>query len=133
MKVVVRDAPGLNLNGESKDQLNKLREVFRQASFRVNGHGGGVGGAAEVVLELHQQQNVVELRLNGVRVMPDELLLSGIKTIMHQHPGRTATCELLGAPKVNRRAALLRHGEVRSEGNLQFAMHDDAGQSIDRY
>jgi DNA polymerase-3 subunit alpha len=139
VKVVVTDAPdrpnpaspgnvsGALPDGESRRQLNKLREVFRQAAMRAN------GAAAEVVLELHQQANVVELRLNGLRVAPDETLVSSVRAVMGNLPGRSARCEMLGAPKVSRRRAVQQHGEVRSEGDLVFAMHDDGGQSIDRY
>ncbi|MEM9913918.1 MAG: DNA polymerase III subunit alpha [Planctomycetota bacterium] len=126
VKVVIEDAPDINLNGESKQQLNKLREVFRQGAMRANGH------AAEVVLELHQDGTVVELRLNGLRVSPDDTLLASAETIMKGLPGRTARCELHGAPKISRRRSIERHGEVQSEGDLAFAMHDDGGMSIDR-
>lgn len=126
VKVIIEDAPDANLNGESKEQLNKLREVFRQGSMRANGQ------AAEVVLELHQDCTVVELRLNGLRVSPDDTLLASAETIMKGLPGRTARCELHGAPKISRRRAVERHGEVQSEGDLAFAMHDDGGMSIDR-
>jgi DNA polymerase-3 subunit alpha len=131
VKVVVRDEPGASLNGQSRDQLQKLREVLRQAAQRT---GLGTGGAAaDVVLELHQDGAVVEMRLSGVRVCPDDILLSSVRTVMRSLPGRSVECELRGAPKVSRRAAVRRHGEVRSEGDLSFAMHDDGGQSIDRY
>ncbi|MEM7626946.1 MAG: OB-fold nucleic acid binding domain-containing protein, partial [Planctomycetota bacterium] len=130
VKVIVEDAPGLNLNGESKEQLVKLREVFRQASMRANGGGGGV--AADVLLELHHHDTVVELRLGGVRVAADDTLIHGVETIMRNLEGRTARCELHGLPKVSRRRAIERHGEVRTEGDLAFAMHDDGGMSIDR-
>ncbi|MBB6430060.1 DNA polymerase III subunit alpha [Algisphaera agarilytica] len=126
VKVVIEDTPDCDLNGESKQQLNKLREVFRQGAMRAN------GSAAEVVLELHQEGTVVELRLNGLRVSPDDMLLASAETIMKGLPGRTARCELHGAPKINRRRSIERHGEVKSEGDLAFAMHDDGGMSIDR-
>ncbi|MEM8737175.1 MAG: DNA polymerase III subunit alpha [Planctomycetota bacterium] len=129
VKVVVTDPgskPTSSLNGESRDQLNNLREVLRQAQQRANGH------AADVILELHQRDTVVELRLNGVRVAPDDMLLAGVDTVMRQLPGRSARCELLGPPKVSRRRAIEQHGEVQSEGDLVFAMHDDGGMSIDR-
>ncbi len=51
---------------------------------------------------------------------------------MKSLPGRTARCELHGAPKISRRRAIQQHGEVQSEGDLAFAMHDDGGLSIDR-
>lgn len=129
VKVIIEDAPNLNLNGESKQQLTKLREVFRQASMRANS-GGSV--AADVMLELHHQDTVVELKLGGVRVAPDDTLIHSVETIMRNLEGRTARCELHGLPKVSRRRAVQQHGEVRSEGDLAFAMHDDGGQSIDR-
>ena len=127
VKVVIRDEPDCNLNGESRQQFNKLREVFRQASMRAN------GAVAEVVLELHQREAIVELRLGGLRVAPDETLVGSVRAVMGALPGRSAHCELLGSPKVSRRRAIQQYGEVRSEGNLAFAMHDDGGQSIDRY
>ena len=126
VKVVVEDAPDANLNGESKAQLAKLREVFRQAAQRA------AGSVAEVVLELNQQDTVVELRLSGLRVSPDDMLLNSTETIMSTLPGRSVRCELLGAPKISRRRSIERHGEVQSEGDLAFAMHDDGGLSINR-
>ncbi|MEL7087925.1 MAG: OB-fold nucleic acid binding domain-containing protein, partial [Planctomycetota bacterium] len=109
VKIVIEDETDLNLNGESKQQLTKLREVFRQASMRAS--GGGVV-AADVMLELHHQATVVELRLAGVRVVPDDTLIHGVETIMRHLDGRSARCELHGLPKVSRRRAVEQHGEV---------------------
>ena len=130
VRVVVTDAPAADFNGQGKAQLDKLREVLRQAAMRVQGSGCS---PAEVMLDLHQGGNAVTLRLDGLRVAPDEQLLDGVRAVMGNLDGRSARCELLGPPKVDRRRAVEQHGEVRSEGDLTFAMHDDGGQSIDRY
>jgi len=128
IKIVIREPGGVSRNGESRDQMNKLKELLRQAGLR-----SGSGGKAGVVFELHQDGTVVDLRLPNVRLSADENLLYSIRTVLGSLPDRQAACELIGAPKVNKRKALEQHGEVRSEGNLSFAMHDDGGQSIDRY
>ncbi len=132
VKVVVRDDETTKeLNGASTEQFGRLREVLRQSAMRANPSGGG--SAADVVLELHQDGTVVELRVPNLRVAVDEHLLAHIRTVMNALPGRAADCELLGPAKVSRRAAVQQYGEVRTEGDLAFAMHDDGGESIDRY
>ncbi len=128
VKIIVREDQSTKaLNGASTEQLVRLREVLRQSAMRAN------GSAADVVFELHQDGTAVELRVPNLRIAVDEHLLAHIKTVMNALPGRAATCELLGPPKVSRRAAVERYGEVKSDGDLAFAMHDDGGQSIDRY
>ncbi|MEM1353816.1 MAG: DNA polymerase III subunit alpha [Planctomycetota bacterium] len=128
VKIVIHEEDGVTRNGESKDQINKLRQMLRQASNASNGHG-----TAGVVFELHQDGTVVHLRLPGQLLAVDDNLVGGIETILNNLPDRTARCVLMGAPKVNRKQAVARHGEVQSAGNLAFTMHDDGGQSIDRY
>ena len=128
VRVIVEEQPGTALNGESAGQLNQLKEVLRQAAQRGRGTA-----TAQVLLELRQQDAAVELRLNGVNVAADDLLIEGIQTVMGRLPGRSARCELTGAPKINRGRSIERHGEVKRDGELVFAMHDDGGQSIDRY
>lgn len=126
IKIVIKEPQGVTRNGESKDQMNKLKELLRQAGLRN-------GGAAGVLFELHQDNTVVDLRLPNVRLSADENLLHSIRTVLGSINDRESRCELVGAPKVNKRKSLEQHGEVRSENNLAFAMHDDGGQSIDRY
>ena len=126
IKIVIHEPKGVSRNGESLDQMNKLKELLRQASLRN-------GGAAGVLFELHQEGTVVDLRLPNMRLSADENLLHSIRTVLGSLPDREAECELVGAPKVNRKQAVEQFGEVRSEGDLAFAMHDDGGQSIDRY
>ena len=126
IKIVIHEPAGVTRNGESKDQMNKLKELLRQAGLRN-------GGAAGVLFELHQDNTVVDLRLPNVRLSADENLLHSIRTVLGSIDDRESRCELVGAPKVNKRKAVEQHGEIRSEGNLAFAMHDDGGQSIDRY
>ncbi|MEE9404764.1 MAG: DNA polymerase III subunit alpha [Algisphaera sp.] len=128
IRVIVEDEPGSDFSDSSKGQLNQLREVLRQGAQRARG-----SSSAQVLLELHQDETAVELRLNGLNVAADELLIEGIQTVMGKLPGRAARCELMGAPKINRHKSVERHGEVKREGELVFAMHDDGGQSIDRY
>jgi len=130
VKIVIREPGVVSRNGESRDQMNKLKELLRQAGLRASSSGGGSAG---VLFELHQGGTVVELRLPNIRISADENLLASIRTVLSSLPDREASCELVGAPKVNKRQAIEQHGEVRSEGNLAFAMHDDEGMSIDRY
>lgn len=128
IKIVINEKQGVSRNGESKDQINRLKQMLRQAGNASNGQG-----SAGVIFELHQDGTIVNLRLSQPRLAVDENLIGGIETILNNLPDRTAQCVLLGAPKVSKRKAVAQHGEVRSEGNLSFAMHDDGGQSIDRY
>ncbi len=140
VRVVVRDQAGRDLTSRDregagpdtsgKDQLARLREVLRQSAMRPPASGGT---SADVLLELHQRDTCVQLRLPSLRVYVDEHLLSHIETVMNALPERATKCELLGPPKVSRRAALDTYGEVKTQGDLVFAMHDDGGQSIDRY
>ncbi|MEM9111429.1 MAG: DNA polymerase III subunit alpha [Planctomycetota bacterium] len=126
VKIVIHEPNGVTRNGESRDQMNKLKELLRQASLRNS-------GTASVVFELHQDGTVVDLRLPNVRLSADDNLLHSIRTVLASIPSRTCRCELIGAPKVSKRQAIEQHGEVQSEGDLSFAMHDDGGMSIDRY
>ena len=126
IKIVIKEPAGVSRNGESRDQMNKLKELLRQAGLRN-------GGVAGVVFELHQAGTVVDLRLPNMRLSADENLLASIRTVLSTIQDRETRCELVGAPKVNKRKAIEQHGEVRSAGDLQFAMHDDGGVSIDRY
>jgi len=129
IKIIIREPDSAARNGESKDQMNKLKELLRQAGLRASGGGGAAG----VLFELHQNGTVVDLRLPNIRVSADDNLLHSIRTVLGSITDRDCKCELVGAPKVSKRKAIEQHGEVRSEGDLQFAMHDDGGMSIDRY
>ena len=126
IKIVIHEPNGVTRNGESKDQMNKLKELLRQAGLRNV-------GSASVLFELHQSGTIVDLRLPNVRISADENLLHSIRTVLSSITDRECQCELVGAPKVSKRQAIEQHGEVRSEGDLSFAMHDDGGMSIDRY
>ena len=127
VKIVIREhGQAAERNGESRDQFNRLKTLLRQASMQNSGSAG-------VLFELHEGHEVVSMRLSGVRLSVDQNLIHGIETVLNNLDQRDAQCELLGPPKVSKRRALEQHGEVRSEGNLAFAMHDDDGQSIDRY
>lgn len=116
--------------------LTKLREVLRQAAQRTD-RGGTPAG---VSLELHIPSadggpggQVIELRLGQARVSVDDDLLSGVIAVLEESPRHRARCVLEGPVRVDAGAAVKRYGEVASKGDLSFAMHDDGGQSIDRY
>ena len=109
--------------------LTKLREVLRQAAQRC-GRGGTPSG---VSLELHTNGQVIELRLGQARVAVDDDLLQGVRTVLEDSPRHRARCVLEGPVRIDVGAAVKRYGEVESKGDLSFAMHDDGGQSIDRY
>ncbi|BAM04586.1 DNA polymerase III subunit alpha [Phycisphaera mikurensis] len=115
--------------------LTKLREVLRQAAQRI--HNGGT--PAGVSLELHVRgdgqgdDQVVEMRLGQARVAVDEDLLAGVRAVLEDSPRHRARCVLEGPARVDVGDALKRYGDVASKGDLSFAMHDDGGQSIDRY
>ncbi len=116
--------------------LTKLREVLRQAAQRC-GRGGNPAG---VTLELHcpspsggAGNQIVELRLGQARVCVDDDLLQGVRAVLEDSPRHRARCVLEGPVRIDAGEAVKRYGEVESKGDLSFAMHDDGGQSIDRY
>ena len=109
--------------------LTKLKEVLRQAAQRCDRNGTPAG----VSLELHTNDQVIELRLGQARVAVDDDLLQGVRAVLEDSPRHRARCVLEGPKRVDAAAAVKRYGEVQTEGNLSFAMHDDGGQSIDRY
>jgi len=123
MKIVIREQGGEGRNGEGAQQMNRLREVLRQAGSRAN------GSAADVLLELHQQQTVARFRLGGMRVAVDPELTDAITTILGNLRDRTGGCELIGPPKVRPP----KRRDPTAHASLRFSARDDSGQSIDRY
>ena len=133
VKIVIHDDGHQSRNGAGAEQLRKLRQVLQQASMRSN------GSAAEVLLELRQARTVARLRLSGVRVGVDADLLGSIKTVLSDLPDRYARCELLGPPKITRKAAeqqAAQSGNGRSHEPLAFGSRLAEGEvceSVDRY
>ncbi|MEM6393208.1 MAG: DNA polymerase III subunit alpha [Planctomycetota bacterium] len=125
--IKITELNGTDRNGHNREQMSKLREVLRQAS-----RGGEGAATVGVVLELSERGQTAALRL-GTQVAIDENLVGSIRTVLGGLDDREVRCELMGPPKISRSKALQEHGPVRSEGDLAFAMHDDRGQSLDRY
>ncbi len=131
--IVLRDGndPGKGkvFNGE----LAQLREVLRMAANRGQSR-------AEVILELHQQNKIVTLRLpSSMRICVDEHLTHGITaTIERANPGQ-AQCEFIGPPKVNPNLAPkeLMHDDELDQGPTlamsSSAQGEEVCASIDRY
>ena len=53
--------------------------------------------------------------------------------MLEDSPRHRARCVLEGPKRIDAVDAVKRYGEVQSRGDLSFAMHDDGGQSMDRY
>jgi DNA polymerase-3 subunit alpha len=133
VKITLTDhaAPGERsaFNGE----LAQLREVLRMATGRGNAR-------AEVLIELHQHNKIVTLKLpSSMRVCVDEHLTHGITaTLNRKNPG-AARCELIGPPRINLRAAPkeIIHDEELDTGPTLAMTSSVQGEevcaSIDRY
>jgi len=133
VKITLTDnaAPGQRsaFNGE----LAQLREVLRMATGRGNAR-------AEVLIELHQQNKVVTLKLpSSMRVCVDEHLTHGITaTLNRKNPG-AATCQLLGPPRINLFAApkeLIHDDSLDTGPTLAMTsavQGEEVCASIDRY
>ena len=123
------DAPA-DVNGEGAAALKRLRDVFRQAGQRCH---TGQTASADVRLEVHQCDAVVGVRLPKTRVAADDLLFEGVRAVFSDHPTLSIACDRIGPPPVTAAASVAEFGEAVSEGDVNFAMHDDGGASIDRY
>ncbi len=132
---VVLDAPS-QIAGQSdgavprslKDDLVTLQELLRQAS-----RSGGRNGAA-VQFELHQDGQVVRLRVNSLRVAVTQDLPARVRTVLHD-AGR---CELVGPNRLlkSAKAAEVIHDE-KGPQQQRLVKHsgpdDEFCDSIDRY
>lgn len=128
VKVVIEEADGMSRNGESKQQMTRLREVFRQGAMRQ----GGGAGQAEVMFELHQSGRMAVMRVAGMRVAVDEHLIAAIGTVLGNLAGRRARCVLMGPPKLDLAKAREKYGDRQQAKLMTYSMHDDGGASIDR-
>ncbi len=128
VKIILRSNDNA-FNGE----LTQLREVLRMATNRGQAH-------AEVLIELHQQNKVVTLRLpSSMRVCVDEHLTHGIVATLNRHAEGQAGCELIGPPKINPNAApreALHNDELDTGPALAMTSSvqgEEVCASIDRY
>lgn len=128
VKITLR-SDGNAFNGE----LAQLREVLRMATNRGQTH-------AEVLIELHQQNKVVTLRLpSSMRVCVDEHLTHGIVATLNRHAEGQAGCELIGPPKINPSVApagVLHSDELDTGPTLAMTSSvqgEEVCASIDRY
>ncbi len=132
VKIVLRDdttVEGKPFNGE----LTQLREVIRMASNRGQPR-------AEVLIELHQQNKIVTLRLpSSMRVCVDEHLTHGLTATLDRANNGQAHCELIGPPKINPNNApkeLLQNDELDQGPTLAMTSSvqgEEVCASIDRY
>lgn len=133
VKIVVHDPSPADQGSAFNGEFTRLKELLRQA--------GNQGRAtAEVVFELHQDQTVVSLRVNGLRVAVDENLSSSINTVLNRTQAGRAWCELMGPPKLNKRRIEpeMMHDESSFDRSnmIGFASRKEEGEqceSIDRY
>ena len=106
----------------------RLKDVLQQAARRAN------GSAARVELEVHQSGAVARLGLGGLRVAVDDDLIASVRTVLTGGLDCECRCEFEGPPKLNVQLERTTHADrLDSEGDLAFAMHDDEGESLDRY
>src|SRR5690606_38929904 len=125
VKIVIHDHTKDEKRTAYNGELNRLREVLRQAS-----RGGEA--TAEVLFELHQNGKVVGLRLPGMRVSVDENLMSSISAVLNATDRDAARCELMGPPKVRInskevQAFVSQHGNGRATEKIGFASRLDDG------
>jgi len=131
VKITIHDPTpppeGSAFNGE----LTQMREVLRQATQR------GERRAAEVLVELHQHQRVVTLRLSGLRVCVDDMLVHGVEAVLRRAPRGSATCELIGPPRLavggDNRRDLSAEVVVKRPMTSRQQEDEEACASIDRY
>ena len=110
----------------------RLKDVLQQASRRSQ--SVGAGSAARVELEVHQAGAVARLGLNGLRVAVDDDLIASVRTVLTGQLDCDCRCEIEGPPKLNVQQERTSHADrLETEGDLTFAMHDDEGESLDRY
>ncbi len=113
------------------DDLVRLRELLR-----IAGNGGHNGHRkAEVYLDIHQDGQVVSLRLNGMRVAVDDDLPARVATALHLQRDEPC-CDLRGAPRVNHRGSSVMHDDATAPvDRLERHTADDEEfcASIDRY
>lgn len=134
VKIVLHDTNSEGQQNAFNGELAQLREILRMATNR----GGQT--RAEVILELHQQNKIVSLRLpSSMRVSIDEHLTHGITaTLDRANPGQS-TCELIGPPKINIKSAPseLLHNDQLDTGRTLAMTSSVQGEencaSIDRY
>ena len=130
VKIVVQDAQPREDGSAFNGEFAKLKELLRHASSRANGK------AADVVLQLHQAGTCVQLKLNGLRVGVDTELPGSVEHLLTREGAGHARCELLGPRKINPEHVSrdMIHRETDAQpAELTFSMHDDGGESIDRY
>jgi DNA polymerase-3 subunit alpha len=135
VRIVLRGSPDAgqgNGNGNGRatpfnGELSQLKVLLRQ-SQPMSGEG-----AAEVMFEVHEAGQVVEMRLNGLRVGVTADLPDRIATILR----RPGCCDLVGPPKLAARRDLdrLSHDEQGpQQPRLQRQTVDEEFcASIDRY
>ena len=106
----------------------RLKDLLTHAARRAN------GSSARVELELHEAGAVARLGLNGLRVTVDDELIASVRTVMTGAVPLPCRCEVEGPPKLNVARERSEHADrLASEGELMFTMHDDDGESIERY
>src|SRR5690606_5091287 len=134
VKIIIHDHTKDENRTAYHGELNRLREVLRQASR-------GSDATAEVLFELHQNGKVVGLRLPGLRVNVDENLTSSIAAVLNATERGAARCELMGPPKIKPHSATVeafaaQNGNGRASEKLGFASRltdGDVCESVDRY
>ena len=131
VKIILRDrARGDHLvyNGE----LKNLQQMLRQSNV-VNGNNGFGGAGAQVVIEVHQDNKVVEMRIENFRIPVSRDLPERIAMILHDKD----CCELLGPPKLlqSQQSKKLIHDGSDKQEKLAIGSPNDEEYcaSIDRY
>jgi DNA polymerase III subunit alpha len=133
IKITLRDHVEPGQGGTFNGELAQLREILRMAANRGQAR-------AEVLIELHQQNKVVTLRLpSSMRVCVDEHLTHGILATLDRAAAGQAGCELIGPPKIIPDAApqeVLHDDELDTGPTLAMTSSvqgEEVCASIDRY
>jgi DNA polymerase-3 subunit alpha len=134
VQIVVHEQNGADRNGQGKEQMKKLHQVLQQAQRRANGN------AAAVNLQLHQDGQVANLRLNNWRVAADDRLVNDVQAVLGDLEGRAARCEFLGPAKVSVGQAMETpdhaNGHQREQTPIGFGSRLNEGEvceSVDRF
>jgi len=127
VRIVVTDPTpqdnGTGFNGE----FNDLKRVLRQSAQITD----DTCNPANVVLELRQEGFAVCVRLDSMRVVADEMLVSSVKTILNG----SCQCKLIGPSKINLDDDEVKHDGIHRGDQLgpSSAMEAGPSASIARY
>ncbi|MEX0776658.1 MAG: DNA polymerase III subunit alpha [Phycisphaeraceae bacterium] len=119
-----------NEHSVTRDDLMRLKELLRVAAT------GNGNRRATVVLEVHQAEQVIQLRLNNARIAVESDFPQRVARVLH-HESDQPCCELQGPPRLLGRAtANVLHNDSAPRQRLErqsASAPEEFCASIDRY